>query len=418
MTIKDIPRFEYRGFMFDCCRHFFGKDQIKQFLDVCALHKLSVFHWHLTEDQGWRIQIEKYPKLTEIGSKRAETRGDGVPHSGFFSKADVKEIVDYAAKRYIEVIPEIDMPGHMRAAIAAYPELGCAKKSIDVATRFGVHTEILCGGRDSTYQFIYDVLDEVAEMFPSKFVHLGGDEAPKIEWRKCPDCQKKVEEEGLASVEQLQGYLTNKALNHLKKLGKVAICWNESLHGGNLGENAVIQYWMGPSNGAESVAAANAGRKIIVSKFKPYYLDYPYGMTPLKATYKFEPKMPGFTETGAKNILGVESPLWTEYVENFKQIEYQTFPRLTALSETGWTLPKNKNYKSFMERLPNMKGILSKYGITVVSDKEANPNFFKGKYKTLKFFINLAKPEDMARQRAVWNDTKAMRKEQKEVGKK
>lgn len=418
MTIKDKPRFGYRSFMFDCCRHFFGVEVVKQLLDVCALHKLNVFHWHLTEDQGWRIEIDKYPKLTEIGSMRSETRGDKTPHGGYFTKNDIKEIVRYAADRFIEVIPEIDLPGHMRAAIAAYPELGCKNEQTEVATHFGIHTEILCGGRESTYTFIYDVLDELAELFPSKYVHLGGDEAPKIVWRKCSDCLQKVKDEGLASIEQLQGYLTNKAVNHLKSLGKIAICWNESLHSGMLDESATVQYWMGPKGGAEVIEAANKGRKIVISKFKPYYLDYPYGMTRLSATYKFEPVLKGINADGEKNILGVEAPLWTEYVAELKDIEYQAFPRLTAVAETAWTAAENKNYKCFLLRLQSVKGLLKRYGFNVVSEKESNPNPVKGTLKLMKFAKRLADPDAMARQKAVAKDKREMLKEQKEVLKK
>lgn len=411
--IEDEPRFGYRGFMFDSCRHFFSVDVIKKCIEACALHKLNVFHWHLTEDQGWRIEIEKYPKLMEVGSKRSCTRDDGKEVSGYYTKQQILEIIKFASDRYIEVIPEIDMPGHTTSAIASYPELWCKGTQIEVATRFGIKKEILCAGKQSTYNFVFDILDEVAELFPSKYVHLGGDEALKLEWENCPNCKAMLKKHNLSNMEQLQAYFTKQVVEHLKTLGKTAIAWNESLNSGILDESVTIQYWQDGLKPKRVINAINGGRKVIVSKFSPYYLDYPYGMTPLKKTYNFEPIIKGVDNQAEKNILGVESPLWTEYVDTVEKIYYQTFPRLTAVSETGWTAKDNKNYESFKNRLQQFNKLLNLYGIDVVDDKESNPNFIKGKIKLYKFMANALDRKTIQDSKIAQKEMKKMRKANK-----
>lgn len=411
--IEDEPRFSYRGFMLDCCRHFFSIDTVKQCIEACALHKLNVFHWHLTEDQGWRIEIEKYPELINKGSKRKCTRGDGVEVSGYYTKNQIREIIKFAADRYIEVIPEIDMPGHTTAAIASYPELWCRGTQIEVATSFGIKKEILCAGKESTYRFVFDVLDEVAELFPSKYMHLGGDEALKLEWNNCADCQAMLKKHNLKNMEQLQAYFTKEVVEHLKTLNKTAITWNESLNSGILDESVTVQYWQDGSKPLRVLNAINSGRNVIVSKFSPYYLDYPYGMIPMKKTYNFEPYIKGVNAECEKNIIGVESPLWTEYVDTVEKIHYQTFPRLTAVSETGWTFSENKNYKCFVKRLSEFSKLLKLYGINVVDNKESNPNFFKGKAKLIKFLINAIDKDIIKTATIAQKETKKMRKADK-----
>ncbi|MEG1986207.1 MAG: beta-N-acetylhexosaminidase [Clostridia bacterium] len=411
MNIEDEPRFSYRGFMFDCCRHFFGVDVVKRYIDVCAMHKLNVFHWHLTEDQGWRIQIDKYPKLTEIGSKRKETRGDKKPIEGFFTKQQITEIVKYASDRYIEVIPEFDMPGHTRAVLASYPELGCTGKSFEVATHFGVHQEILCAGEPKTYEFIYDVLDEMAKLFPSKYVHLGGDEAIKTEWAKCPKCNAKVKEVGLKNVEQLQGYMTKCVVEHLETLGKVAICWNECINSGILDESAVMQYWQDGKKPLRVLNAVNSGRKTIISKFVPYYLDYPYGMTSLSNTYKFEPIIEGLDAAAEINIIGVEAPLWTEYVKTIEKADYQIFPRLTAVAESAWTVKENKNYSEFCRRYSQFDKLLKREGFNGATLAESNPCFIKGKIELIKFGIDMYDRDNIKRSKLVVKEIRKTRKE-------
>ncbi len=416
--ITDAPRFEYRGFMFDCCRHFFDVTVVKKLIEACALLKLNVFHWHLTEDQGWRIEIEKYPKLTEIASKRAETRGDKTPVEGYYTKAQIEEVVEYAKSKYIEVIPEFDLPGHTRAILAAYPELSCKGEAPPVATTFGIHKEILCGGNPKTYEFIYDVLDELAQLFPSKYVHVGGDEAVKLEWDKCEKCKALAKKEGLENIEQLQGYLTKKVIEHLKSLGKVAICWNESINSGMLEESAIMQYWQDGKNPVRVLDAIEKGRKTIVSKFEAYYLDYPYGMTRLKKTYEYEPVFFEGDAEAEKNIWGVEAPLWTEYVADFKTIEYRTFPRLTAVAESGWTKKEGKSYDSFVERLPNLIGLLKVYGINSVSAHDANPNAFKGLAELIEFGIKALDKDLIKRSREVTKEISKTRKQSAEAIKK
>lgn len=410
LRINDSPRFVYRGFMLDCCRHFFNVGQIKRCLDACALLKLNTFHWHLTDDQGWRVAIDKYPRLQEIASIRSQTRGDGKPVSGCFSKEDIKEVVEYAATRYITVVPEFDIPGHTRAAIAAYPELWCQQTPIEVATAFGIHKEILCAGREGTYDFVFGVLDELCEMFPSEYIHIGGDEAVKNEWENCCVCQEKIKTEGLKNAEQLQGFFTQRVIDHLKMRDKVAIVWNESLNSAMLDQTAAVQYWSDGRKPQRVIDAVNGGRKIIVSKFSPLYLDYPYGMFSLKSVYNFEPCIKGITENGAKNILGVESPLWTEYVDSFEKLSYQTFPRLIALAETGWTEAVLKDYKRFTACLPNIVSMLEMFGFAVPPLKEATPNFIKGKVKVIKFVRNIFDSETLKRSKDAAKQMKKAKK--------
>ncbi|HRR89400.1 MAG TPA: beta-N-acetylhexosaminidase [Eubacteriales bacterium] len=386
--IVDKPRFAYRGYMLDICRHFFCKDSIIRQIDAIALLKLNKLHLHLSEDQGFRIESEAFSGLNEIGSYRRETVGDGEKHGGYLTKADIKEIVAYAKKRGIDVVPEIDIPGHTTAMLAAFPELSCRGESLEVATKFGIKPDILCAGNEKVYEFVKTLIGEIAGLFPYEYFHIGGDEAPKIRWENCPKCREMLARQKLNNFEELQGYFTNVVIEHLKSLGKTAIVWNESVNSGILDKSAVVQYWKNGSFSKEKVAAeAKSGRSVIVSKFTPYYLDYPYGMTPLKNVYLFEPAM-DFAE-GA--VIGVESPLWTEYVADDKKIDYMTYPRLTAVAETAWSEKGKKDYAGFKTRLVDFYALLAEKGIAAAPLSETDPPKLKGLISVVKFFKNALK---------------------------
>lgn len=394
VEIFDKPVYAYRSFMLDCCRHFFDVAEVKKMINVCALLKLNRFHWGLSNDQGWRVQIDKYPKLIEVGSKRASTRDDGVPVEGYFTKTDVAEVLAYAADRFIEVIPEINMPGHSMAAIASYPHLSCEGKEIAVETRFGIKSTIFCAGKESTYEFLKDVLAEIAEMFPSPYVHIGGDEAVKPKWRACPDCQKTIEENGLKDEEELQAFFTKKIVDYLKTLGKTAIVWNEACKSGKLDADCILQYWREGGGAKQTKEELLKGRKVIISQFTPYYLDYPHGMHPLRAVYKFNPRI------AEGDIWGVEGPLWTEYIATNTQVEKQTFPRLFAIAERGWSDPAKKEYVAFKSRVKYMDAILDGLGVEYTSTAEADVPRIRGTVDMLRFFANTVDKQLLAETKA------------------
>jgi hexosaminidase len=379
VEITDQPRFAWRGFMLDEARHFQGCDTVLKTLDLMALQKMNVFHWHLTDDQGWRVEIRKYPRLTKVGSRRPGTRKgytagkhDGVPHAGFYTQAEIRAIVAYAADRHITVVPEVEMPGHSLAALAAYPELSCTGGPFEVATHFGIFPDIYCAGKDATFAFLQDVLDELLELFPSRYIHIGGDEAPKKRWKNCPDCQRRLRQAGLKDAHALQGYFTNRIAAYLDSKGRQAIGWNEILQDG-LVESAVVQFWAGGRR--KLIEAIRTGhRKTVMSSIFSTYLDYPYSLIPLRRTYRYEPVPAGMDEKAAISTLGVESPLWTERVPNQARFDYQTYPRLTALVETGWTFRDRKNLPDFRRRLARFLKRLELLGVHAASLQDVDPN--------------------------------------------
>lgn len=375
--ISDAPKYKYRGYMLDCCRHFFTVEEIKKQLDVMALLHLNVFHWHLTEDQGYRIESKKYPKLAEVGSKRAETAGDGIPREGYFTMEQIKEIVEYCDDRCITVIPEFDMPGHSGALMASYPELGCFNKPNEVCTRFGITPYVVCAGKESTYAFYEDLLDEICELFPGKYFHIGGDEALKANWLDCPDCQNKIKELGLKNEEELQGYFMSRIIKMLDKKGKTAMMWNDALEGGNIDGDYIVHYWKCSKKCTEfAINAVKQGKKVVFSPFFNFYLDYPYGMTPLKKTYnvKIDPAMEG-------SIYGMEAPLWTEHVSTLERVENLTYPRLIAVAERAWS--NTHDYIGFKRRLATFVNLLDDYNVGY--EKDYDPSFIKGKLSVIKF---------------------------------
>ena len=372
-TVTDFPRFRYRGFMIDVGRHFFPVSYLKQMIDLMALHNINYFHWHLTEDQGWRIEIKKYPKLTEIGSKRDSTiidwetkKFDGKPHSGFYTQDEAREIVRYAADRFITVVPEIDLPGHTTAALASYPELGCTGGPYKVLCSFGVFPDVLCAGNDQTLQFTKDVLDEIMDIFPSEYIHIGGDECPKSRWEKCPKCQAKIKELGIKALpkhskeNQLQTYFMSELEKEINAHGRRMLGWDEVLEGG-LTPNSTIMSWRGIQGGIE---AARQHHDVIMTPIQRLYFSNPRinkmtGFEWMNRVYNFEPVPAELTDAEKKFVIGTQGCIWTEWTADSTKMEWQILPRMAALSEIQWTLPEHKNFERFMERLPEMQKIYS-----------------------------------------------------------
>ncbi len=376
VIIEDTPRFTWRGMHLDVGRHMFPVAFIKRFLDLMALHKLNVFHWHLTEDQGWRIEIMKYPQLTEVGANRAATpilsdrhTLDGIPYGGYFTQAQVKEIVDYAAQRFITVVPEIELPGHSVAALASYPELGCTGGPYEVRANWGIAKDVYCAGNDRVFSFLEDVLSEVITLFPSPIIHIGGDECPKDRWAACPKCQARIKALGLASEHELQSYFVRRIEAFLNAHGRQIIGWDEILEGG-LAPNAKVMSWRGIEGG---IQACQQGHDVVMAPTSHCYFDYYQsenreeeppaigGYLPLERVYAFEPIPDGLSSKEAQHILGAEGTLWTEYIATPEQLEYMAFPRVSALAEVVWSPPASRDYNNFLERLNGLEQRLKLY---------------------------------------------------------
>lgn len=365
LDIEDRPRFSWRGMHLDVARNFMSKNEVLRFLDLMALHKLNTFHWHLTDDQGWRIEIKRYPNLTKVGSKRTDTMltydpptYTGKPAEGFYTQGDIREIVAYAAERYITVVPEIEMPGHAQAAIAAYPELGESDKPLPVLTKWGVNENVF-NTKDSTIEFLQNVLSEVMGLFPSKFIHVGGDECPKDQWKASPDAQARIKQLGLKDEHELQSWFIKQMDSYLTRHGRRLLGWDEILEGG-LAPGATVMSWRGMESG---VQAARAGHDVVMAPTSYTYLDYyqsqdrarePHsigGFLPLERVYSFDPVPPGLTPNEAVHILGGQGQIWTEYIRTYKHAEYMAFPRACALSEVLWSPKDGKDYDEFLGRL-------------------------------------------------------------------
>ena len=369
VKIADAPRFAYRGMHLDVARHFFSVDEVKRYIDVMAIHKLNTLHWHLTDDQGWRIEIKRYPELTAVGSIRKATvvrkewgTYDGTPYGGFYTQDEIRDVVKYAADRGVTVIPEIDLPGHMLAALTAYPELGCTGGPYEVWGRWGVADDVLCPGREKTFEFLEGVLTEVMELFPSEYIHIGGDECPKVRWEKCPRCQAKIRQLGLkddgehTAEHYLQSYVTDRIGKFLARHGRRIIGWDEILEG-RAPSDAVVMSWRGSEGG---IAAAKLGHDVIMTPNSHFYFDYyqsldtdaePFGIggyIPMEQVYSYDPAFPELTPEQQKHILGVQANLWTEYVLSDEHLEYMLLPRLAALSEVQWCLPETKDWNRFI----------------------------------------------------------------------
>ena len=370
VLIHDKPAFPYRGAHLDCCRHFFTVDEVKTFIDMIALHKLNVFHWHLTEDQGWRAEIKEYPRLTEVGAVRAETlvghygsnEYDGTPYGGFYTQEEMRDVVDYAARRHVTVIPEIEMPGHASAALASYPELGCrgADYPYKVQTTWGVFPEVFCAGNPETVVFLENVLDEICDIFPSEYIHIGGDEAPRDEWEKCPKCQALMKEKGYTREAELQSYLITTVEQYLAERGRKIIGWDEILDGG-VSQSATVMSWRGAQGG---IAAAKMGNDVVMTPNSHFYLDYYQtadpagngeplaigGYLPLSKCYAFDP-YDQLNDDEKAHIKGIQANIWTEYIPTFAQVQHMALPRLAALAEVAWCPDNRTDYEAFVERV-------------------------------------------------------------------
>jgi hexosaminidase len=350
----------------DCGRHFFPVSFIKEYLDMMARYKFNTFHWHLTEDQGWRIEIKKYPRLTEIGSKRSETvighnsgKYDGKPYGGYYTQDEIRDVVKYAQDRYITIIPEIEMPGHSLGALTSYPLLGCTTGPYNVATQWGVFKDVYCAGKESTFQFLENVLTEVMELFPSHYIHIGGDECPKDAWKACPYCQKRIKDEGLKNEEGLQSYFISRIEKFLNAHGRDIIGWDEILEGG-LAPNATVMSWRGEQGG---IAAAKQHHDVIMTPGGWCYFDHAQsrskleplnigGYLPLSKVYSYDPVPEELSADQKKYIIGVQANVWSEYIPSVKQAEYMIMPRMLAMAEVAWTPLKEKNYTNFLQRIP------------------------------------------------------------------
>lgn len=388
VEIKDEPRFGYRGTMLDVGRFFMPKEDVKAFIDLLAYHKINNFHWHLTEDQGWRIEIKKYPKLTSIGSKRNGTvkghmknkpnYSDNNVHAGFYTQEDVKEIVAYAQARFINVIPEIEFPGHAMAALASYPEYSCSGGPFEVEWRWGIFNDVYCAGNEKTYQFAQDVLTEVMALFPSQYIHIGGDECPKTRWKRCAACQQKMKDNNLKDEHELQSYFIKRLEKFLNDHNRKLIGWDEIIEGG-LAPTATMMYWRGRRDQNKAVLQATAqGNDVIMTPNTHMYLDYyqakdpknePLAIgsyLPLDSVYKYDPfaMMPQLTPEQKKHVIGIQANIWREYMPTTAQVQYMTYPRLDAASEVFWTDPAKKDYKDFVRR---MKDQVQRYDLMGVN---------------------------------------------------
>ena len=384
VSILDAPRFDYRGIHLDACRHFWTLEETKRYIDIAAAYKVNRLHWHLTEDQGWRMEIKKYPKLTEVGAWRNGTcigkdfdSNDGIRYGGFYTQDELREIVSYAADRNIVVIPEVDLPGHMVAALAAYPELGCTGGPYEVWTRWGVADDVLCVGKEETFTFLEDVLTEVMDIFPSEYIHIGGDECPKVRWAGCPRCQARIKELGLkahgniSAEQELQCYVTARIQKFLNEHGRKIIGWDEILEG-DLAPGATIMSWRGTEGG---IQAARRGFDAIMTPNSHLYIDYYQSqerdkeplcigsLVTVPKVYSYEP-YEGMAEGTEDHILGVQANLWTEYIDTPEFLEYMLLPRLCALSEVQWCNPDRKDYARFDAALDHTFEMLDVMGYT------------------------------------------------------
>ena len=382
VIIKDYPEFKWRGLLLDCCRHFISIDFVKRYIDLLAYHKMNVLHWHLTEDQGWRVEIEKYPKLTDIGAWRKEK--DGSIYGGFYTKEQIKEVVNYAHERGVNIVPEIELPGHSVAALAAYPEYSCTGGPFEVETDWGVFKDIYCAGNDSTFVFLENVFDEIIELFPSKYIHIGGDEAPKYRWENCSKCKKRIQDENIQDTHELQSYFIQRIENYISSKGKKLIGWDEILEGG-LANDATVQSWRGFEGALEAV---KTGHDAIVSPTSHAYFDYDLDAIDLEKVYNFDPIPTDVPNDKVKYIIGGECNMWSERAPQ-NTIDSKVFPRLLAMSEVLWDYPTIRDYNLFYERVQAHYKRLDFLGVNY--GLETQPIDINSEYEDGHFYLTLNK---------------------------
>ena len=387
LSIVDMPRFGWRGFLLDEARHFFGMETIKKVLDWLAFFKINVFHWHLTDNQGWRVEISKYPRLTEVGGYRtgSQTRSfskrfrgmDMTPHSGWYTQDEIREIIAYAAERQITIVPELDLPGHFGAVLAAYPQLGCTKEEMEVRNEWGIFKEVACVGNAETREFLHDVLDELCDIFPGNYLHLGGDEVRTDHWEACPECQRVKEEHKLDSISGLNSVMMNDLGAYLREKGKTPVVWNEALQP-TLDKNTVIMHWTpNPILLLKTKRALQNGYRVIFQTFWESYFDYAHSFIPMQRVYRAK-TLDNIHPSVWSNVLGVQGALWTEFVEGEARIRWNVFPRLAARAEVGWSQSGNRNYKDFKFRWGNLREHLDAIGLNNPAPLEAcDPSFYR-----------------------------------------
>lgn len=393
VEITDYPRFAYRGLHLDVSRHMFPVEFIKKYIDLMAKHKFNRFHWHLTDDQGWRIEIKKYPKLQQIAAYRNGTvighaghsnKYDTVRYGGYYTQEEVKEVVAYAVARYVTIIPEIEMPGHASAAIAAYPELGCRGDQIQTERTFGVFDPIFCAGKESTFTFLEDVLTEVMALFPGTYIHIGGDEAPKTRWKECPHCQKRIKDNKLKDEHELQSYFISRMEKFVNTKGKQIIGWDEILEGG-LAPNATVMSWRGEEGG---IAAAKQKHDVIMTPGNWCYFDHYQdtsktepmaigGLTPVREVYAYEPLPAQLSTDETKFILGAQANVWTEYILSTQQVEYMVYPRACALAEVVWSPKEKRDYLDFLQRMETHLKRLKNWNVNAATHIEKEIEYLK-----------------------------------------
>ena len=382
LEITDAPAHHLRSFHIDCARHFFSIEELKKMACTASFFKLNMFHWHISDDQGWRIESRAFPRLHEIGAWR---NGDHFGNydsdereGGYYTREEVRDLVAFCENLGIQVVPEIDMPGHVTAILAAYPNLSCQKNQVQVGMKSGIYRDIFCAGQEETSKFIETLLDDLLELFPGDYVHIGGDETPKVRWKTCPACQKKMEEEGLTSLQQLQGYMENRIISCLKKRGKTAIVWNEAAAGGNLDQDAIVQLWTEDKEGMTQAHVAKGG-KVLLSTMMNCYCDYPYGFINTNRVYSLDTKPKELMDAAAQclrqetktseraentnAIIGTECLIWTEYVRTPKRLEELSWIRFCASAEVGWCGENRPGYEDFASRLKGLFPVFEEYGI-------------------------------------------------------
>ncbi len=364
--IYDKPKYAYRSFMIDCARHMFSIEELKKIIDAMSLLKYNKFHWHLTDDQGWRFECSSYPELNKAAVRPYSNFGKtnyNEPYGRVYTKAEMKEIVEYCAQRYIDVVPEFDIPGHTSALLSAFPDLTCDGIPVNIKTRQGIYKDVICPAKNKSYEVISKIFDEFCEIFPYRYYHIGGDETPSLHWENCPDCQKLMKKQGITNYADYHNFFMNRIIEYLSLKGKTCIVWNDVAKGRGIDGRAVIQYWK--ERDKNSIAYANNGGKMILSPFSYYYMDYDYDITSMKHTFNFKTNLKGLTQKGISNILGVETPVWTEYIEDASRMEEMMFPRVIAVANTAWG-GEFENYKDFLNSINPILEMLKNKGINIM----------------------------------------------------